>query len=192
MEKEASKRERIIDAAIEVFCAAGYDAASMADVAAKAGVAKGTLYLYFESKQCLFEEAYRLCHAERVRECSANTEAIPGILDKLCLRLRNGTRWELASPLKNQLVRVYLAHPHFREKVKNKVVDRCTDSVEALVAQGAASGELRDMPPALLEEMYVRFGSAVYYYMADHPEQAENEALWENICASLHGCLGAK
>ena len=43
MQRDMDKRERIIDAAVEVFCQAGYDAASMADVAAKAGVGKGTL-----------------------------------------------------------------------------------------------------------------------------------------------------
>ena len=43
MLRDTDKRERIVEAAVEVFCQAGYDAASMADVAAKAGGGKGTL-----------------------------------------------------------------------------------------------------------------------------------------------------
>ena len=43
----------------------------------------------------------------------------------------------------------------------------------------------------MLIEMYIRFGSAVYYYVEKHPEDAENEALWLQIYASLRGCLAA-
>lgn len=191
MERDGSKKERIIEAAIEVFCASGYEAASMADVAVKAGVGKGTLYLYFDSKQSLFEEAYRLCYEERVIACQANTDEVDGALDKLCQRLRNGTRWEMECPLKNRLERVYLAHPRFGESVRSRVLGMQVEGVAQIMEQGVASGELRNLPVRLMEEMYYRLGSAVYYYIEDYPEAAEDEALWAKIGDSLRGCLGA-
>ncbi|PRY20263.1 TetR family transcriptional regulator [Aliiruegeria haliotis] len=48
-------RGRILDAALKVFARTGYHAATMADVAAELGVAKGTLYLYFRSREALAE-----------------------------------------------------------------------------------------------------------------------------------------
>ena len=51
---EPEKRRQILDGAREVFLARGFDAASMGDIAAAAGVSKGTLYVYFENKQKLF------------------------------------------------------------------------------------------------------------------------------------------
>jgi AcrR family transcriptional regulator len=51
---ESEKRRQILDGAREVFLARGFDAASMGDIAAAAGVSKGTLYVYFENKQKLF------------------------------------------------------------------------------------------------------------------------------------------
>ena len=51
---ESEKRRQILDGAREVFFARGFDAASMGDIAAAAGVSKGTLYVYFENKQKLF------------------------------------------------------------------------------------------------------------------------------------------
>lgn len=51
---EPEKRRQILDGAREVFLACGFDAASMGDIAAAAGVSKGTLYVYFENKQKLF------------------------------------------------------------------------------------------------------------------------------------------
>ncbi|MGE5289209.1 MAG: TetR/AcrR family transcriptional regulator [Micromonosporaceae bacterium] len=50
----AARRNQIIAAALACFARAGYHATTMADVAAQAGVSKGTPYLYFESKEALF------------------------------------------------------------------------------------------------------------------------------------------
>jgi AcrR family transcriptional regulator len=50
----AARRQQIIAAAQTCFARSGYHAATMADVAAQAGVSKGTPYLYFESKEALF------------------------------------------------------------------------------------------------------------------------------------------
>ena len=192
MERDFGKRDRIIDAAIEVFCVSGYEAASMADVAAKAGVGKGTLYLYFDSKESLFEEAYRLCYEQRVMACGAHVDEVNGALDKLCLRLRNGTNWELECPLKNKLERVYLSHPRFGERERSKALGMRAQGVAEIFSQGIESGELRNLSPALMEEMYYRLGSALYYYLEDHPEAAKNETLWDGFTRSLRACLGAQ
>jgi AcrR family transcriptional regulator len=54
-----AKRRQIMDGAWAVFMAAGFDGASMNDVARVAGVSKGTLYVYFDSKEKLFEALIR-------------------------------------------------------------------------------------------------------------------------------------
>src|SRR5215469_5278115 len=51
---KAVRREQIIAAGLACFARTGYFATTMADVAAEAGVSKGTPYLYFDSKQALF------------------------------------------------------------------------------------------------------------------------------------------
>jgi AcrR family transcriptional regulator len=55
----------LIQAATRVFLAQGYRRTQMADVAAAMGVAKGTLYLYVESKEALFDAVLRLADAPR-------------------------------------------------------------------------------------------------------------------------------
>ncbi len=54
-----AKRRQIMDGARTVFLAAGFDGASMNDIARAAGVSKGTLYAYFNSKDELFEAIIR-------------------------------------------------------------------------------------------------------------------------------------
>jgi len=52
---ESAKRRQILEGAREVFLARGFDGASMGEIAKVAGVSKGTLYVYFDSKESLFE-----------------------------------------------------------------------------------------------------------------------------------------
>jgi AcrR family transcriptional regulator len=54
-----ARRRSILAAALTVFAAHGFAAARLDDVAARAGVAKGTLYLYFRDKEALFEALVR-------------------------------------------------------------------------------------------------------------------------------------
>jgi AcrR family transcriptional regulator len=53
------RRTAILDAALRVWAKRGFDGTSVAEVAREAGLTKGTLYLYFPSKQALLEEALR-------------------------------------------------------------------------------------------------------------------------------------
>ncbi|MBV8754052.1 MAG: TetR/AcrR family transcriptional regulator [Hyphomicrobiales bacterium] len=52
---DSAKRRQIMDGARKVFLAHGFDGASMGEIARAAGVSKGTLYVYFDSKEKLFE-----------------------------------------------------------------------------------------------------------------------------------------
>ena len=58
-ERAAERREAIIAAAMDEFIAQGFAATRLDDVAKRAGVAKGTIYLHFKDKEALFEELIR-------------------------------------------------------------------------------------------------------------------------------------
>ena len=53
--EDGAKLRQILNGAREVFLTMGFDGASMSEIARKAGVSKGTLYVYFTSKEQLFE-----------------------------------------------------------------------------------------------------------------------------------------
>src|SRR5688500_12380389 len=57
--RSAERRHAIIDAALVEFAAKGFAAARLDDIAAQAGVGKGTIYLYFADKESLFQELIR-------------------------------------------------------------------------------------------------------------------------------------
>jgi AcrR family transcriptional regulator len=68
-DEDSSKRRQIVEGARQVFMAQGFDAASMGEIARVAGVSKGTLYVYFKSKEELFEAIVQ-------QECRANADQI--------------------------------------------------------------------------------------------------------------------
>src|SRR6516165_7568939 len=53
------RRQTILEAALEEFSARGFAATRLDDVARRAGIAKGTIYLYFRDKESLFQELVR-------------------------------------------------------------------------------------------------------------------------------------
>jgi AcrR family transcriptional regulator len=66
---ESAKRRQILEGARAVFLAQGFDAASMGDIARAAKVSKGTLYVYFDSKEDLFQTIVQ-------EECEAQAEQV--------------------------------------------------------------------------------------------------------------------
>src|SRR5262245_19030548 len=58
-ERAAERRAAIVDAAMQEFIARGFAATRLDDIAKRAGVAKGTIYLHFNDKESMFEELIR-------------------------------------------------------------------------------------------------------------------------------------
>lgn len=98
----ADKRSLIIDAALALFRQYGYRRTSMEDIAKDANVAKGTLYIYFKSKDELFEALARQL-AERVDHdfravMAQNLPLEAKVLAMLDAKLGFIYRWVLSSP----------------------------------------------------------------------------------------------
>src|SRR5262249_28637839 len=89
---DSAKRRQIIEGARRVFLAQGFDAASMGEIARAAGVSKGTLYVYFENKEELFQaivgEECR-SHAEQIFQFDHDDHDVEGVLRRLGLAYVN-------------------------------------------------------------------------------------------------------
>ena len=84
--KEARPSE-IVDAALEVFAEKGFAAAKLDDIARRAGIAKATLYLYFETKEEIFRAVARAAVASLREALEAPAEASGGLFAEFAPRL---------------------------------------------------------------------------------------------------------
>jgi AcrR family transcriptional regulator len=84
--EDSVKRRQIVEGARQIFLAQGFDAASMNDIARAAGVSKGTLYVYFDNKEELFEAIVHqecLVHAETAFNLDATDHDVEAVLRRL-------------------------------------------------------------------------------------------------------------
>src|SRR5262245_1436622 len=142
----AQRRQEILDAALTVFAEHGYEAARLDEVARQAGLAKGTLYLYFKDKQALFENLIRSAIdpvLERLQEISALPDLpLPQVLDTLSAVFQKevlGTRRKL-------LVRLIIAEgprfPAIAEFHYRNVVARILPLIRKVAERAVERGEL--------------------------------------------------
>jgi AcrR family transcriptional regulator len=81
-----AKRRQIIEGARQVFLALGFDGASMGEIGRRAGVSKGTLYVYFASKEELFQVVAHdecLAQAEQVFALDHDDHDVEAVLKRL-------------------------------------------------------------------------------------------------------------
>ena len=144
------KRSRILDAAQSLFLRYGVKRTALDDVVREAGIAKGTLYLYFASKDALFAAiAERLCAEvlsnaeEAIASSSSITPRIVGCLDAYI----------------GSMHRLTAQSPHIAE---------LTESKEALAATiyGAFNRKMRDLLRKVLQDGGIERGDAVNMFFA--------------------------
>lgn len=145
----ADRFDALLRAATTVFLRQGYRRTQMADVAEELGVAKGTLYLYVESKEALFDQALR--QADRaapaalprelpvptpragatlrhLRERLAREAKLPALAEALARKRAKDPRAEVDA-IARELFRLLAAH-----RVAIKLLDRCGADFPELAA----------------------------------------------------------
>ncbi len=149
---KGDKRDRILDAAVSVFAKTGFHATKVSDIARVAGVADGTIYLYFRSKEellvSLFEDRVERLLRYMERELAKQETARQKFrrIVELQLGILQDER-ELAEVVtiilreSTKLIKEFAA-PKFMEYL---------DAIAKVVAEGQARGEFRsDVSPHLV------------------------------------------
>ena len=106
--EDSAKRRQILEGARTVFLNAGFDGASMNDIVREAGVSKGTLYAYFNSKEDLFEAIIRgelSSQAERICLFDRDVGGVRAVLFNFGVRLLE----KMNDPNKVAMTRVVVA-----------------------------------------------------------------------------------
>lgn len=151
-------REALIAAAgLAEFLEKGYAATRVDDVAKRAGVAKGTVYLYFPSKEDLFHAVVRRSIAPLVDVVEA-VAATPGASAAVVLRQVLATLYrEVAGTDRREVLRLLIAEagrfPQLAAYAHTVIVRRGGSALRELVARAVAGGEFRDGPAARAPEV---------------------------------------
>jgi AcrR family transcriptional regulator len=149
--------EQIIKAALEVFGECGLANARLQDIAERAGVSKGTIYLYFPNKEELFREMIRQTAVAAIERAEkAETHGTP---TSQLLAYMRGYWVFVRSPVFGTIYRLVLAELHqFPDLAKfyaEEVVARGQRLLSGIIRRGTAAGEFREIDPMVAARMLV-------------------------------------
>ena len=149
--KEARPPE-IVRAALEEFAEKGFAAAKLDDVARRARISKGTIYLYFADKEALFDAVVRETLSPVLDRVESLGQNPPGRVEDLLCHLIATVYREVVATERRQIIRMMVAEsgrfPHLAEFYHREMVSRGKALLRAVVAHGVATGEFREGPAA--------------------------------------------
>src|SRR5262245_49266865 len=139
----------IIGAALEAFVENGFTATRLEDVARRAGVSKGTLYLYFDSKEALLEAVVRENIVPFVERAQRRVDEFQGSSADLLVEILRGW-WEgmQDSPMGGLPKLVLSEAPNFPDVARiyfDEVVQRVRRLFTSILRRGIESGEFREI-----------------------------------------------
>ncbi len=144
-DRRAERRAAILTAALDEFSTRGFAAARLDDVAHRAGVAKGTIYLHFDDKEALFQELVR---SFLIPQVAMMEQAPVGELSsrELIERFLERFLTEIYTTRRREVLRLILTEGHrfpaLAEFYYREVVARGIAAIRMVLARAVARGEL--------------------------------------------------
>ena len=147
-ERAAERREAIIAAAMDEFVTQGFAATRLDDVAKRAGVAKGTIYLHFKDKEALFEELIRTAIVPLVNRLAAAGPPPAGAsIRDMVENFARAFIHDVVTTRRGDIVRLIVAEgprfPEIADFYYREVVSKGIAGMRALIELGIARGEIR-------------------------------------------------
>ncbi len=141
----------LVAAAQRCFSERGFAATRLEDVAARAGVSKATVYLYFESKEALFEAVVRAAVLPSLDQATALVDAFEGTTPDLIRAMLAVFEAAIDGPFPAIAKMVIAESGNFPELAKmwaNVVLKRGFGLMQKIIERGVARGELREVDPS--------------------------------------------
>jgi AcrR family transcriptional regulator len=157
-ERAAERRAAIVEAALDEFIARGFAATRLDDVAKRAGVAKGTIYLHFKDKESMFEELIRTALVPLIGRLHAPPPIGGSIRDAVEGFAKTFVQ-EVAATRRGDIVRLIVAEgprfPSVADFYYREVVSRGLTAMRALIELAVARGEIRQQSLARFPQIMI-------------------------------------
>jgi AcrR family transcriptional regulator len=155
--RKDARHGEIVAAALELFVEGGYEATKLADVARRAGVTKGTLYLYFDSKEALFKAVVRETIVPVIAQGEALARSFAGSARELLEQLIR-EYWRLVGEtslagIPKLMMAEAATFPELTRFYYEEVVSRGHRLMAGVIERGIKSGEFRSVDVMLAAKL---------------------------------------
>lgn len=181
----AARRSQILAAAIQVYADRGYHRTRVEDIADAAGVSKGTLYLYFESREHLFSAAFedfmtRL--SEGLAEITASdAPPLERLAQVVTASLDAVRRHETLSRVMVDFWSATLHNPDVPHIDASRQYREIRQMIAALLDEAAKRGEIRPDRPALTESVLMAAMDGIILHWLMSPDLVDIDTATEQL-----------
>jgi len=148
--RKLARPSEILDAAVAVFAEKGFAAARMEDIAHRAGVTKGTIYLYFQGKEDVFKTLVRESIGQTIAANTASAQQFEGKSSDLIRIVLTAISNLLLSSDRIVLPKIIISEagnfPELARFYREEVLDRGLGLLTGIVERGITRGEFRRLP----------------------------------------------
>ncbi|MBV9990932.1 MAG: TetR/AcrR family transcriptional regulator [Alphaproteobacteria bacterium] len=148
--RKQARPPEILEAALKVFAEKGYAGARMEDIAQRAGVTKGTIYLYFESKEAVFKTLVRDTIGATLATVSDGARGFQGSARELIRFALTAMGNLLATSDRVVLPKIIIAEsgnfPELARFYRDEIIERGLGLMSGFIERGIAQGEFRRVP----------------------------------------------
>jgi AcrR family transcriptional regulator len=157
--RKHARPQELMSAALELFVERGYASTRLEDVARRAGVSKGTVYLYFQSKEELFKAVVREGMVPVLERGEQMAQAHAGAHADLLRDLLRGW-WDLiGNTAYGGIPKLMFAEcrnfPEIGQFYYSEVMQRGHALLEGVITRGIAAGEFRRLEPELVTRLLI-------------------------------------
>ena len=157
--RKQARPAELLEAALALFVEKGYAATRVEEVAARAGVSKGTLFLYFPSKEELFKAVVRENTGRKLadaqREAAEHTGPTHDLVREYICRWWTEYGGTPAAGLTKLIIGEAANFPDLARYYQGEVVQPAHDLLRHIVQRGVARGEFREVDPVLAAHLIV-------------------------------------
>ena len=148
---------QILDAALDVFAERGLAASRLDDIAKRAGLSKGTIYLYFPNKEALFREVIRQTVVSQIergeRDFEYATTTATASLERHMRRHWEFVRSPKFAPIFRLIYAELSQHPDLGRFYADEVITRAHRLLASIIRRGIELGEFREVDPLVAARM---------------------------------------
>ena len=168
------KRQAILDTALKLFVEQGFHATPTARIAKEAGVATGTLFHYFSTKEELINTLYLETKDILIREIARNVSEQTTIKSKLKQIFFNAIHWARNYP-QQQLFYFQFSHSPFISQITKELGEQRLQFIYDIIEEGKTTDILKNIPTDLLFESSLGLMNGIIKHLMEQAEKVQDE-----------------
>ena len=157
--RKDARPQELLDAALDLFVERGYASTRLEDVARRAGVSKGTLYLYFTNKEELFKAVVRENIVPALGEAEDIISTFEGHSADLMRCVMMGWWERLGATKASGIIKLVLSEagnfPDLARFYQEEVINRCTTMIASMFERAVGRGEFRPVDVPVMTQVLI-------------------------------------